>query len=217
MSNHNYSVYEDFVQDVEDIIHRLPTKLQGCFHRMFANKAYGTPEEPKDRPIFDYFNRTNSKQVVTPLTILIECASHLYFTTHELGLFHDHFDLGKQMRARINFFMANEDSDTSPILDLKIEGNKHSTPLDTNNIPYYCAPENGLHDTQNAVSAVSEPQHTEMSDKPLCGREATPTATPEFTQLTNHHLKVLSALNDKLRWDEKDLLNPKRVLVHAWR
>ncbi|SPC63299.1 uncharacterized protein UHOD_12390 [Ustilago sp. UG-2017b] len=184
MSNHDYSVYEDFVQDVKDIIHCLPPKLQGRFHRMITNKAYGMLEELKDRPIFDYCNGTNSKQVVTPLTILIGCASHLYFATHKLSPFHNHFDLGKQMRARINFFITNEESDASQILDLKIEG--------------------------------SEAQHSETSDKPLRGREATPTATPELTQLTNHHLKVLSTLNNKLRWDEKDLLNPKKVLVHAW-
>ncbi|CCF52160.1 hypothetical protein NDA14_005860 [Ustilago hordei] len=49
MSNHDYSAYEDFVQDAEDIIHHLPPKLQGCFHRMITNKAYGMPEELKDR------------------------------------------------------------------------------------------------------------------------------------------------------------------------
>ncbi|SAM83163.1 uncharacterized protein UBRO_20742 [Ustilago bromivora] len=94
---------------------------------MINNKTYGMPEEPKDRPIFEYTSRTNSRQIVTHLTIMIECASHLYFTTHKLEPFCDHFDLGKQMRAHVNFFVKNQDSDTSQILDVKIEGNKLST------------------------------------------------------------------------------------------
>ncbi|SPC64874.1 uncharacterized protein UHOD_12293 [Ustilago sp. UG-2017b] len=83
-------------------------------------------------------------------------------------------------------------------------------------VPYYCASSNGQHSSQDAMSTGSKARPTEASNKPLCGQEATPTAMPEVTQLTNHHLKVLSALNDKLRWDKKDLLNPKRVSVHAW-
>lgn len=42
MSNHNYSAYEDFVQDAEDIIHHLPIKLQSRFRRMIKNNVYGT-------------------------------------------------------------------------------------------------------------------------------------------------------------------------------
>ncbi|SAM58017.1 uncharacterized protein UBRO_20012 [Ustilago bromivora] len=178
-------------------------------------------EEPKDGPIFDYSSGINGKQVVMPLTILIKCASHLYFATHELGPFRNDFNLGKQMRARINFFIANEDN-------LNIEGNKPSTSTDTGNVPYYRAADIGQHGTRDATSSGSEAQHTETSEKPLCGREATPdkplcgrettpTATPELTQLTNHHLKALTSLSDKLRWDEKELLDPKRVSVHAWR
>ncbi|SPC68088.1 uncharacterized protein UHOD_12316 [Ustilago sp. UG-2017b] len=148
---------------------------------------------------------------------MIECTSHLYFATHELGPFCNRFDLRKQMRACINFSITNKDSNTTQILDLKIEGNKPSASSNADSVPYYRASDNGLHSTRDAMSAGSEAQHTEMSDKPLCGREATPTAMPELMQLTNHLLKVLSILDDKLIWDEKDLLNPKRVLVHAWR
>ncbi|KAJ1018007.1 hypothetical protein NDA13_006615 [Ustilago tritici] len=216
MTTHDYSAYKDFIQDAEDIIHCLPLKLQGQFHRMIKNKVYSTMEEPKSGPIFDYSSRTNRRQVVTPLTILIKCASHLYFATHKLGPFCDQFDLRKQMRACINFFIANKDSDASQILDLKIEGNKPNTSIDAGNVPYYRAADVGQHDTQDATSSGSEAQHTEMSNKPLHGREATPTAMLELTQLTNHHLKVLSSLSDKLRWDKKDLPDPKRVSVHAW-
>ena len=56
-----------------------------------------------------------------------------------------HFDLRKQMRARVNFFVTNKDSDASQIIDLKIEGNKLRTSLDTDNIPYYRASDNDLH------------------------------------------------------------------------
>ena len=43
------------------------------------------------------------------------------------------------MRAHVNFFVTNQDSDTSQILNVKIEGNKLGTPLDTDNVPYYRA------------------------------------------------------------------------------
>ncbi|KAJ1599652.1 hypothetical protein NDA14_007575 [Ustilago hordei] len=221
MLNHNYSAYEDFIQDAEDIIHRLLIKLQSQFHRMIKNNVYGMMEEPKDRTIFAYSNRMNRKQVVTLLTILIKCASHLYFATHKLGPFHDHFDLRKQMRACINFLITNQDSDASCILDLKIESNKAST--STGNMPYYHVADISQHDTQDVMSSGSEAQHTETSEKPLGGettpdkplhsQDATPTTMPELMQLTNHHLKVLTGLSDKLKWDEKDLLDPKRVLV----
>ncbi|SYW81917.1 uncharacterized protein UHO2_00413 [Ustilago hordei] len=164
MSNHDYSAYEDFVQDAKDIIHRLPIKLQSRFHRMIKNKVYSTMEEPKNGPIFDYSSRTNRKLVVTLLTILIECTSHLYFATHKLSLSHNHIDLGKQMRAHINFLIANPDSDASWILDLKIESNKPNTSADTGNVPYYHAEDIGQHDTRDAASSSSEAQHTETSE-----------------------------------------------------
>ncbi|CCF50121.1 hypothetical protein NDA11_007004 [Ustilago hordei] len=168
MSNHNYSAYEDFVQDAKEIIHCLPIKLQSQFCRMIKNNVYSTMEEPKDRQIFTYTSGTNRKQVVTLLTILIECASHLYFVTHELGPFHDHFNLGKQMRAHINFIIANQESNTSQILDLKIKSNKPSTMTGTGNEPYYHATDISQHDTHDAMSPGSKAQHTEMSKKPLC-------------------------------------------------
>ncbi|CCF50242.1 hypothetical protein NDA11_006778 [Ustilago hordei] len=184
-------------------------------------------EELKDGLIFDYSSGINRKQVVMLLTILIQCASHLYFATQKLGPFCNHFDLGKQMRAHINFFITNEDSDTSQILDLKIEGNKPSTLTNTGNVPYYHAADIGQHDIQDATLSGSKAQHTETSkkplhgqeatpNKPLCSQEATPTTMLKLTQLTNHHLKVLTSLSNKLRWVKKELLNPKRVLVHAW-
>ncbi|KAJ1028167.1 hypothetical protein NDA13_003613 [Ustilago tritici] len=136
---------------------------------------------------------------------MVESASHLYFATHDLGSFCNHFDLGKQMRACINFFIAIKDSNIKQILDLKFEGNKPSTSGDADSVPYYHASNDGLHSTQDAMSANSEAQLTKASHKPLCSQEATPTATPELTQLTNRHLKVLSTLNDKLKWDEREL------------
>ena len=215
MSNHNYSAYKDLVKTIKDPITLIPDILQGHFRRVINNKTCSTPEEPKDGLVFEYMSRTKGMQVVTPLANMIECASCLYFLTHNLGPFRNHLDLSKQMRACINFFITNKDSDAMQILNLKIKGNKSST-LGTDSVPYYCASSNGQHSSQDAMSTGSKARPTEASNKPLCGQEATPTAMPEVTQLTNHHLKVLSALNDKLRWDKKDLLNPKRVSVHAW-
>ncbi|SYW86247.1 related to GYP1 - GTPase activating protein [Ustilago bromivora] len=115
MSIHDYSAFED-------LIPRLPDMVQGRFRRLINNKTYSTPEEPKDGPIFEYIIGINGKQIVTPLTIMIECASHLYFATHELGPFHTCFDLGRQMRARVNFFIANKEWDATRILDPMTEG-----------------------------------------------------------------------------------------------
>lgn len=50
----------------------------------------------------------------------------------------------------------------------------------------------------------------------LVGCDAMPGPTPELNTLTNHHLKVLSGLNNKMKWDEQDLLDPRMVSVHAW-
>ena len=43
------------------------------------------------------------------------------------------------MRACINFFIANKDSNIKQILGLKFEGNKPSTSGDADSVPYYHA------------------------------------------------------------------------------
>lgn len=58
MSNHYYSAYKDFVETIEDLVPCLPNMLQGCFCRVINNKAYSTPEEPKDGPVFEYTSGT---------------------------------------------------------------------------------------------------------------------------------------------------------------
>ncbi|KAJ1602251.1 hypothetical protein NDA14_003398 [Ustilago hordei] len=50
----------------------------------------------------------------------------------------------------------------------------------------------------------------------LTGREAMPGPTLELSTLMNHHLKVLTGLNDRMKWDERDLLNPRTVSMHVW-
>ncbi|SAM85675.1 uncharacterized protein UBRO_20384 [Ustilago bromivora] len=156
MSNHDYSAYKDFVKTIEVLIPCLPDMLQGHFHRVINNKTYSTPEEPKDGLVFEYTSRTKGMQVVTPLAIMNECASHFYFMTHNLGPFHNHLDLRKQMRACVNFFITNKDSDTTQILNLKVKANKSSTLGNTDSVPYYCASNNGQHNSQDAMSTGSE-------------------------------------------------------------
>ena len=72
------------------------------------------------------------------------------------------------MRACLNFSITNKDSNTTQILDLKIEGNKPSASSNADSVPYYRASDNGLHSTRDAMSAGSEVQHTEMSGKLSC-------------------------------------------------
>ncbi|SPC66775.1 uncharacterized protein UHOD_11426 [Ustilago sp. UG-2017b] len=54
---------------------------------------------------------------------------------------------------------------------------------------------------------------TSDSDRRLIGHEATPGPTPKLSAITNHHLKVLSGLNDKMKWEEQDLLDPSSIIM----
>ncbi|KAJ1036041.1 hypothetical protein NDA18_000189 [Ustilago nuda] len=65
---------------------------------------------------------SDKNQIITPLSIVIDCVGMLYYAMHELGPFRKRLDLGRQMKAHVNFFIANKDSDTTQILDLMIEG-----------------------------------------------------------------------------------------------
>ncbi|SPC63947.1 uncharacterized protein UHOD_11380 [Ustilago sp. UG-2017b] len=89
------------------------------------------------------------------------------------------------------------------ILDFKIEGlieQQHPIKIET----------------PVSVRADTPVSETNDSNRRLIGCEATPGPTPELSTITNHHLKVLSSLNEKMQWDEHDLLDPRVVSVHAW-
>ncbi|SAM86434.1 related to GYP1-GTPase activating protein [Ustilago bromivora] len=122
MSNPDYSLYEYFVETIEDLIPRFPDMVQGRFRRLINNKTYGTPNALKGGQLLEFAVNSDKNQIITPLSIMIECVGMLYYATHELGPFRNRLDLGRQMRAHVNFFIANKDSDTTQILDLMIEG-----------------------------------------------------------------------------------------------
>lgn len=72
-------------------------------------------------------------------------------------------------------------------------------------------------DTSTSVGGDPPTSDSDVSNRRLVGRDATPGPTPKLNMLTNHHSKVLSGLNNKMRWDDQDLLDPRSALVHAWR
>ncbi|SOV04270.1 uncharacterized protein UDID_17047 [Ustilago sp. UG-2017a] len=110
---------------------------------------------------------------------------------------------------KLNLFLANKEWDATCILDLKIEGPiKHVR----NTEP--CLPVKV--ETPMLVRGDTPAFDTSDSDRRLIGHEATPGPTPKLSAITNHHLKVLSGLNDKMKWEEQDLLDPRSVSVHVW-
>ncbi|SAM82282.1 uncharacterized protein UBRO_20995 [Ustilago bromivora] len=72
-------------------------------------------------------------------------------------------------------------------------------------------------DTSMSIGGDTPAFDLDDSNQHLVGCDTTPGPTPKLNTLTNHHLKVLSGLNDKMRWDDQDLLNPRTVSVHTWR
>ncbi|SAM64022.1 uncharacterized protein UBRO_20433 [Ustilago bromivora] len=138
---------------------------------------------------------------------MVECISGLYKATHGLGPFANQIELGKQMRTRANLFVANEQWDTSRILDIKIEG---STDLGRNDEQCYPV----KMDTSMSVrgDTLTFDQDEFNCKCHLVGCDAMLGPTPKLNMLTNHHLKVLSGLNDKMKWDKQDLLDPRTAL-----
>ncbi|CCF51781.1 uncharacterized protein UHO2_00271 [Ustilago hordei] len=120
MSNPDYSSYEHFIWVIEELLPRLPDIVQNHYHQLINDNTYGTPTEPKVGLVFEYIRRTNVKQVVTPLTILIECVATLFYAKHDLGPFHSHFKLEWQMRTFVTSFISNE-RDATCILHFMIE------------------------------------------------------------------------------------------------
>ncbi|KAJ1039198.1 hypothetical protein NDA14_002826 [Ustilago hordei] len=200
MSNLNYSNYDNFVKVIQDLLPCLPKILQNQFNQEIANKTYGNPTAPKDGLLLKYaMEESDGEQIISPLSILIECTSNLYKAMHSLSP-----------------FATNEGWDANHILDLKIEGSvksiwnteqfnhpvkskalasaRSNTPIFESNVPY----------TPN------------VTNHHLIGCDATPGPTPELNAITNHHLKTLSSLNEKMQWDENDLLVPRMTSVHAW-
>ncbi|KAJ1582333.1 hypothetical protein NDA11_000744 [Ustilago hordei] len=183
--------------------------VQDHFNQVMEDEVYGMPNTPKDGQLLKYIIDDDEEQTISPLTILVKCVSALYKGTHGLGPFANQIELGKQMQTRVNLFMRNEEWDASHILDLKIEGQPELAPKQTN-LPMKM-------DTPTSVGGDPSYSDPDGPNRWLVGCDATPGPTPELSLLLmNHHLKVLSGLNDKMRWDDQDLLNPRTVSIHAW-
>ncbi|SPC61128.1 uncharacterized protein UHOD_11244 [Ustilago sp. UG-2017b] len=205
MSNPDYSNYNDFVETMQDLLPRLPKILQNHFNQEIANETYGTPTAPKDGHLLKYaMEEGDEEQIVSPMSIMVECIGNLYKAMHNLGPFASQIELGRAMRTRVNNFLANEEWDASRILDFKIEGPIEQQHHIKTEMP---AP-------VRADTPISEANNF---NRRLVGCDATPGPTPELNAITNHHLKILSSLNEKMRWDENDLLDPRMASVHAWR
>ncbi|KAJ1590833.1 hypothetical protein NDA11_003158 [Ustilago hordei] len=104
--------------------------------------------------------------------------------------------------AEVNLFITNEEWDASHILVLKIGGllesihdsKQHNHPM--------------KEDASTSIGGNPPTSDSDVSNWCLVGHDATPGPTPELNMLTNHHLKVLTGLNDKMRWNDQDLLDP---------
>ncbi|KAJ1028041.1 hypothetical protein NDA13_003491 [Ustilago tritici] len=121
MLNPDYSLYEYFVELIQDLTPHLPDMVQGRFHHLINNKTYSTLKESKVGLVFWYTSGVRGKQVVKPLTIMIECVSTLYYVMHQLSPFHNLLNLERQMRVRVTFSITNEKWDATHIIDLMIE------------------------------------------------------------------------------------------------
>ncbi|KAJ1580871.1 hypothetical protein NDA14_007905 [Ustilago hordei] len=209
MSKVDYSMYGSFVVPMWDLLPQLPQMVQDHFNQVMEDEIYGTPKAPKDSKLLKFTINEDEEQMITPLSILVKCISRLYKAMHSLGPFANRIELGRQMRTRANLFVANKQWDASHILNIKIEG-----PMN----PGHNDEQSYLTKVETSISARGDTPTFDQVEFNHClvGCDATPGPTPELNMLTNHHLKVLSGLNDKMRWDEQDLLDPRTVSVHAW-
>ncbi|SAM86307.1 uncharacterized protein UBRO_20340 [Ustilago bromivora] len=184
MSKVNYSIYNSFAATVQDLLPQLPRMVQDHFNHVMEDEVYGMPNAPKDGQLLEFIVNDDGEQTISPLTILAE-----------------------QMQTRVNLFVANKEWDASHILDLKIEGLLEST----------CDNEQHNHpmkvDTSTSIGGDPPASNSDVSNQHLVSHGATLGPTPKLNMLTNHHLKVLSGLNDKMRWDDQDLLDPSSIVM----
>ncbi|SAM62468.1 uncharacterized protein UBRO_20146 [Ustilago bromivora] len=213
MSNINYSIYYSFTTPVWDLVPRLPRMVQDHFNQVMEDKVYSTPNALKSGKLLKFNDNDDEEQIITPLSIMVECVSVLY-----KGI--------KQMRTRVNLFITNIEWDATHILNLKIEGSMDIT--QETHLYHHPIKVNNSVLVRGDTPAPKMTPSNRASDTPasdlndfncrchLISCDATLVPTPELDNLTNHHLKVLSRLNDKMRWDEHDLLDLRSVSVHAW-
>ena len=122
MTEVNYSLYDDFITPMENLLPWLLKILQNRFNWMITDEVYGTPDAPKEGNLLEFAITGDSKQVITPLSIMIECVSELYYGMHDLSLFPNRIELGRQMQIRVNQFVSNKEWNAAKILNFKIKG-----------------------------------------------------------------------------------------------
>ncbi|SAM85548.1 uncharacterized protein UBRO_20008 [Ustilago bromivora] len=226
MSNVNYSIYYSFTTPVWDLVPRLPRMVQDHFNQVMEDEVYGTPNTLKGGKLLKFNDNDDEEQIITPLSIMVKCVSVLYKGTYGLGPFANQIKLGRQMQTRVNLFITNIEWDTTHILGLKIEGPMdithemhayhHLVKINTSVLVRGHTPAPKMVSSDQALDTPTSGLNDLNCCCHLISHDATPAPTPELDNLTNHHLKVLSGLNDKMRWDEHDLLDPRSVSVHAW-
>ncbi|SYW81844.1 uncharacterized protein UHO2_00349 [Ustilago hordei] len=110
---------------------------------------------------------------------MIECVSELYYGMHNLGLFPNQAELGRQMQIRVNQFVINKEWNAAWILNFKVEGSMGS-----------------VHDAeQHHYPVKDEPPMSSRGNTPtfasndfghrLLGCDATPGPTPELNTVAN--------------------------------
>ncbi|KAJ1026056.1 hypothetical protein NDA18_003716 [Ustilago nuda] len=82
---------------MQNLLPRLPRMVQDHFNQVMEDEVYGTPNAPKDGQLLKFIIDDDEEQMISPLTILVECISALYKGTHGLGPFTNRIELGKQM------------------------------------------------------------------------------------------------------------------------
>ena len=108
-------------------------------------------------------------------------------------------------------FLTNEEWDVNCILDFKIK-----SPIEAAwNIEQHYHPVKS--EAPTSARGNTPALDLNVTSHHLIGYEATPGPTPELNAIMNHHLKVLSGLNDRMKWDKQDLLDLRAVSVHVWR
>ncbi|CCF51355.1 uncharacterized protein UHOR_14891 [Ustilago hordei] len=112
---------------------------------------------------------------------------------------------------KVNLFIANEEWDATHFLNIKTKG-----PVGITCDVHQHQPHPARGNTPMLVRGDTPVSSLNNFNCHLNGHNAMLGPTPKLNTLMNHHLKVLSGLNGKMRWDEQDLLDPRSVSVHAW-
>lgn len=88
MSNLDYLTYDNFIDPMQDLLPQLPMIVQNQFNQIMINEVYGTPSAPKTGHLLKYaMDNNDEEQIISPLSIMIECVGTLYKAMYNLGPF----------------------------------------------------------------------------------------------------------------------------------